>query len=100
MKRATLSSKLLPLFLAAACGGKLVVDGSPVATTGAGGAPLGNGGATTSSSAGAGGASCPSGSFIELLLDNQEEVQMTSICNGVLLLPVPWGQGEYNSDFA
>jgi hypothetical protein len=100
MKRATLSSTLLPLFLAAACGGKFVADGSSAATTGAGGATLGTGGATTSSSAGAGGANCAAGTFIKLLLDNQEEVQMTASCNGVLPLPVPWGQEEYNSDGA
>jgi hypothetical protein len=100
IKRATLSSTLLPLFLAAACGGKFVVDGSLAATTGAGGATLGTGGATTSSSAGTGGASCAAGAFIELLLDDHEQVQMTASCNGVLPLPVPFGQEEYDSDGA
>jgi hypothetical protein len=98
MNRATLSSTLLPLFLAAACG-KVVVDGSPAATTGAGGATVGTGAATTSSSVGAGGASCAAGAFIALVVDDQE-VQMTASCDGVLPLPVPWGQEEFNSDGA
>jgi len=92
MNRATLSSTLLPLFLAA-CGGKFVVDGSSA---------LGTGGATTSSSVGTGGAtiaSCAAGAFIALVVDNQE-VQMTASCNLAGAPPVPWGQEEHNSDGA
>lgn len=89
MNRATLSSTLLPLFLAA-CGGNVVVDGAST---------LGTGGATTSSSVGAGGASCAAGAVIALVVDNQQ-VELTASCNLAGKPPVPTGQEVYATDGA
>jgi len=104
-----LSSLLLPLLLAA-CGGNVVVDGSPgasvtgaggSATTGAGGAVGTSGGAGTSSGStgvagsqtGAGGSSTTSctGTFFQLTVGNQTNM-LTASCTSQAPLPVPFGQ--------